>query len=143
MAVSFSELKSCPRCGQEMETDKPSETGSTGFACHDFLHCEVPEPSEAPASPTSASDGSNDDVAQVRRFHFPRLRTLRDLELAGRPLEVGCFSCGIVERLQPSKTCLDLDLAVADAANQLACTKCGKRNGTLFYFIYAQPARRS
>jgi hypothetical protein len=142
MAVSFSELKPYAPCVQQPEADTQSDTGCTGFASNDFSHPEAPEPSEAPAIPSRAIESSNEDASQVRKHHFPRLRTLRDLELAGRPLEVGCFSCGMVERVQPSKTCLDIDLAVADAADQLACTKCGKSNGTQFHFIYAQPARR-
>lgn len=142
MAVSFSELKPYSPCVQQPEADTQSDTGRSGFACDESWHREASERSEAPAIPSSAIVSPNDDASEVRKHHFPRLRTLRDLELAGRPLEVGCFSCGMVERVQPSKTCLDIDLAVADAADQLACTKCGKSNGTQFHFIYAQPARR-
>jgi hypothetical protein len=142
MAVSFSELKPYATCVQQPEADTQSHTGCTGLGGNGSWHREASERSEAPATASSAIECPKDDADQVRKHHFPRLRTLRDLESAGRPLEVGCFSCGMVERLQPSKTCLDIDLAVADAADQLACTQCGKSNGTRFHFIYAQPARR-
>jgi hypothetical protein len=88
MTVSFSELKPCLSCDQQPEADTQSDTGNTGFACNDFSHREALE-REASARPSSASDYSNDDVVRARKHHFPRLRTLRDLELAGLALGRG------------------------------------------------------
>lgn len=143
MSVLFSEPKPCPRCGGQPEQYKDGTTGRTGFACNDKSHSETPERSEPAIILPQAVEHWNAHVAQFREVLFPRLKTLRDLEQAGRHLKVGCFTCGTKYCFQPSSVGLDLDLAVTDAVDQLECNICGKSNGTSFYSIYAQPARRS
>jgi hypothetical protein len=142
-AVLFREIRPCPRCGKQPKSYVKSGSGHTGFVCNDPSHRETPERSELAPTLFAALEKWNVHAARVRKSSPARGQTLRDLELAGRPLEIGCFSCGFVERVQPSKTGLDLELPIASVADQITCWKCGKRNIAEHQFIYARPARRS
>jgi hypothetical protein len=69
--------------------------------------------------------------------------TLDELEKTGRPLEVGCYHCGIVHRIRPSWTGLRPTLTAGEVADKISCPDCGKSNNGLYHVLYSKPAARS